>query len=166
MTSLLSSIVTSPSFMTPGILIVPRDCIQRIMDFTDTRTTLLMFLVCRSWYHAVDRTIWLGDTTYYHLPEMYRDAILRCRKIPACVSTSSSSLQDDVRWGYVDVMVLTIQDILQGFECFPSSLKSLCLHESDRYRITDAGLEHISKLMLLTSLDLTYGNLITDVGLA
>eukprot|EP00759_Apiculatamorpha_spiralis_P030452 PhF_6_TR32153/c3_g1_i3/m.47676 len=151
MTSLPSclSVVSGTLSVSP---LLPRDCVQYVTQFTDTTTTLSMFLVCRGWYHAVDRSLWLCDT-FYHLPEMYGDDITRRRKIPPCNYSSVSTLKDDDRWGYVDVMVLKVQDTLEG-ECFPPTLKSLYLRES--YRITDACVAHMSRLTSLTSLDLSY----------
>eukprot|EP00759_Apiculatamorpha_spiralis_P022227 PhF_6_TR26547/c4_g2_i8/m.38387 len=191
MISLPSPIVNIKSSLAQGgPFMIPRDCIQYILQYTDTRTTLSMFLVCRSWYHAVDRILWLGHTFYY-LPEMYGDDIIRRRTIPPCINTSLSRLQDDVRWGNVDAMVLTVHDFLQNVECFPPSLKSLFLRECGHiadgciaqitatttltslisldlhccYRITDAGVAHVSRLTSLTSLSLRCCNLITDAGL-
>eukprot|EP00759_Apiculatamorpha_spiralis_P022218 PhF_6_TR26547/c4_g2_i11/m.38390 len=164
MISLPSPIVNIKSSLAQGgPFMIPRDCIQYILQYTDTRTTLSMFLVCRSWYHAVDRILWLGQAFYY-LPEMYGDDIIRRRTIPPCINTSLSRLQDDVRWGNVNAMVLMVQDTLEGVECFPPSLKLLCLRES--YQITDGCVAHMSTLTSLTSLDLSYCNLITDTGLA
>eukprot|EP00759_Apiculatamorpha_spiralis_P058670 PhF_6_TR9259/c2_g1_i1/m.14676 len=127
MISSVSPILTSAAYDTSVGTLFPRDCLQNVMQFTHTKTTLLMFLVCQSWYHAVDRFVLLGDTFYY-LPEMFGDEIIRRRKFPACVSTSVSTLQGDVRWNNVDVMVLKVLDTLQDDAyCFPVSLKFLCL---------------------------------------
>eukprot|EP00759_Apiculatamorpha_spiralis_P048121 PhF_6_TR4345/c0_g1_i2/m.5858 len=138
MISLLSPILTteSSSCTPPIIPLFLRDCVRYVMQFTSIRTTLSMFLVCRNWYHAMDRVVFLGDTFYY-FPTMFGDEIIRRRNLPACLSGSLSLLQaDDVRWGYAEAMVLKVMDTLvQGVECFPPSLKLLCLRES--YQITD-----------------------------
>eukprot|EP00759_Apiculatamorpha_spiralis_P045490 PhF_6_TR42193/c0_g2_i1/m.63849 len=168
---------------------LPRDCVQHVTQFTDTNTTLSMFLVCRSWYHSVDRIVLLGDT-YYNVPERYVADIIRRRQIPACESSSLPTLQVDARWGCVDVMVFKArQDTLQGGESFPSTLASLYLRDSNGItsgfveqlsmltslaslnlsfctQITDACLAHISTLTSLTSLDLTYCFRITEVSVA
>eukprot|EP00759_Apiculatamorpha_spiralis_P021549 PhF_6_TR26274/c4_g1_i2/m.37631 len=136
-----------------------RDCIEHIMEYTDTETTLSMFLVCRSWYHAVDRVVLFGDT-FYKIPETFVDDIIRRGKIPPCLSRSLSTLQDDVRWGYVKVMVLLeVEDGLQSLKYFPPSLQSLRLSGS-----TDAALAHLSTSTSLTSLDLHECKYITDAG--
>eukprot|EP00759_Apiculatamorpha_spiralis_P022220 PhF_6_TR26547/c4_g2_i3/m.38380/K10280/FBXL14; F-box and leucine-rich repeat protein 14 len=163
MISLPSPIVNIKSSLAQGgPFMIPRDCIQYILQYTDTRTTLSMFLVCRSWYHAVDRILWLGQAFYY-LPEMYGDDIIRRRTIPPCINTSLSRLQDDVRWGNVNAMVLMVQDTLEGVECFPPSLKQLYLRES--YGITNACVAYLSGLTSLTSIDLWDCYQITDASL-
>eukprot|EP00759_Apiculatamorpha_spiralis_P054764 PhF_6_TR7027/c2_g2_i1/m.10509/K10280/FBXL14; F-box and leucine-rich repeat protein 14 len=188
MISLLSPILTGTASRTSGSQLFLRDCVQYVMQFTDTKTTLSMFRVCHSWYHAVDRFLLMGETFYY-FPEMYRDVIIRHRTIPPCVSFSLETFQEDVRWGYVEVMVLKMQDTLQDIESFPPSLTSLCFRESNGIRdecvaqiskttslrlldlsrcdrITDVGFAHLSVLTSLTSLNLWGCNRITDAGLA
>eukprot|EP00759_Apiculatamorpha_spiralis_P039388 PhF_6_TR38174/c4_g1_i1/m.57055/K10280/FBXL14; F-box and leucine-rich repeat protein 14 len=187
MISLLSPIMATAA-STSRTPLLPRDCVQYIMQFTDTGTKLSMFLVHRTWYHAVDRVVWLMDTFYY-LPEMFRDDIIQRRQLSACASSSSlSALQDDFRWGYIDVMVLKVEAELQaGVKCFPESLKSLCLRDSvpisddcvaqmstlasltlldisDCTLITDAGFSHLSTLPSLTKLHLSGCKFITDTG--
>eukprot|EP00759_Apiculatamorpha_spiralis_P039389 PhF_6_TR38174/c4_g1_i2/m.57056 len=189
MISLLSPIMATAA-STSRTPLLPRDCVQYIMQFTDTGTKLSMFLVHRTWYHAVDRVVWLMDTFYY-LPEMFRDDIIQRRQLSACASSSSlSALQDDFRWGYIDVMVLKVEAELQaGVKCFPESLKSLCLRDSvpisddcvaqmstlasltlldisDCTLITDAGFSHLSTVKSLTNLHLSGCTLITDAALA
>eukprot|EP00759_Apiculatamorpha_spiralis_P042623 PhF_6_TR40550/c3_g1_i2/m.60780 len=162
MISLLSPILTTVPD-TPQNLLFPRDCVQNVIQFT-TRTTLSMFMVCRSWYHAVDRYVLLADTFYY-LPEMFKDVMIRRQKTPACISsTFVSTLLDDVRWGYVSVMMLKGLKSLCEVGSFPVSLKSLCLREVNQ--ITDAGLAHVPALTSLISLDHSHCSLITDAGLA
>eukprot|EP00759_Apiculatamorpha_spiralis_P042627 PhF_6_TR40550/c3_g1_i6/m.60784 len=144
MISLLSPILTSTVSDTPQNLLFPRDCVQHVIQFTDTRTTLSMFMVCRSWYHAVDRYVLLADTFYY-LPEMFKDVTIRRQKTPACISSRLvSTLLDDVRWGYVAVMMLKGLKSLCEVGSFPVSLKSLCLREVNQ--IGDVGLAHVSAL--------------------
>eukprot|EP00759_Apiculatamorpha_spiralis_P042625 PhF_6_TR40550/c3_g1_i4/m.60782 len=160
MISLLSPILTTVPD-TPQNLLFPRDCVQYVMQFTDTRTTLSMFMVCRSWYHAVDRYVLLGDTFYY-LPEMFKDVTIQRQNTPACRFVSK--LLEDVRWGYVAVMMLKGLKSLCEVGSFPVSLKSLCLREVNQ--ITDAGLAHVPALTSLISLDHSHCSLITDAGLA
>eukprot|EP00759_Apiculatamorpha_spiralis_P017702 PhF_6_TR23814/c4_g1_i2/m.33353 len=160
--------IAAVSSLSASIALLPHDCIVEIMQFTNVQSKQSMFLVCRRWYHAVDRLLLLGDT-FYNFPEMFVDDIIRRHQIPACVSRSMSTLQDDVRWGKVDVMVLKVQDRLQGVEHFPPSLKSLCLRESTQ--ITDKCVAYLSNphqsmLTSLTSLDLCGCEKITDTGLA
>eukprot|EP00759_Apiculatamorpha_spiralis_P042622 PhF_6_TR40550/c3_g1_i1/m.60779 len=141
MISLLSPILTSTVSDTPQNLLFPRDCVQHVIQFTDIRTTLSMFMVCRSWYHAVDRYVLLADTFYY-LPEMFKDVMIRRQKTPACISsTFVSTLLDDVRWGYVSVMMLKGLKSLCEVGSFPVSLKSLGLREANQ--MTDAGLAQV-----------------------
>eukprot|EP00759_Apiculatamorpha_spiralis_P042624 PhF_6_TR40550/c3_g1_i3/m.60781 len=131
MISLLSPILTSTVSDTPQNLLFPRDCVQHVIQFTDTRTTLSMFMVCRSWYHAVDRYVLLADTFYY-LPEMFKDVTIRRQKTPSCIrSRFVSTLLDDVRWGYVAVMMLKGLTSLCEVGTFPVSLKSLGLREAN-----------------------------------
>eukprot|EP00759_Apiculatamorpha_spiralis_P017704 PhF_6_TR23814/c4_g1_i4/m.33355 len=126
--------IAAVSSLSASIALLPHDCIVEIMQFTNVQSKQSMFLVCRRWYHAVYR---FGDT-FYNFPEMFVDDIIRRHRIPACVSRSMSTLQDDVRWGKVDVMVLKVQDR----ERFPPSLKSLCLRESTQ--ITDKCVAYLS----------------------
>eukprot|EP00759_Apiculatamorpha_spiralis_P031169 PhF_6_TR32942/c4_g1_i3/m.48448 len=154
MISLLTPILTTAAPSTSVSLLLPRDCIQYVMQFTHTQTTLSMFLVCRHWYHAVDRIVLLGDTFYY-LPEWYVDEVVGRGKILPSMSSSLSSLQDDVRWGHVEVMVLKVLDrdmegTMQGrVALFPPSLTSLHFRENDS--LTDTYMEHVSTLTSLTS---------------
>eukprot|EP00759_Apiculatamorpha_spiralis_P055173 PhF_6_TR7305/c2_g1_i3/m.10941 len=126
MFSLFSTSLTSSSSITKpsSSPFLPRDCVYHIMEFTDVKTTLFMYLVCRSWYHAVDRLLMLADTFYY-FPERFVSDILRHRKIPPCPSNSLSSLHNDARWGHTNVMVLVVKDSFQGADCFPPKLTSL-----------------------------------------
>eukprot|EP00759_Apiculatamorpha_spiralis_P055171 PhF_6_TR7305/c2_g1_i1/m.10934 len=104
MFSLFSTSLTSSSSITKpsSSPFLPRDCVYHIMEFTDVKTTLSMYLVRRSWYHAVDRSLMLADTFYY-FPEMCVCDILQRRRIPPCPSNTLLSLHSDVRWGHTNV---------------------------------------------------------------
>eukprot|EP00759_Apiculatamorpha_spiralis_P045205 PhF_6_TR42100/c0_g1_i3/m.63552 len=118
MISLLSPILISPtsvSLGTPGNHLFPRDCTYHIMQFTDKTTTLSMFLVCRSWYHAEYRFLMLADTFYY-FPERFREDIIRVQFIPMCASSSLSTMKGDVRWGSIEALLLKGLDTIDGTE--------------------------------------------------
>eukprot|EP00759_Apiculatamorpha_spiralis_P048054 PhF_6_TR43406/c6_g5_i1/m.66666 len=44
--------------------VLPRDCIDHVLTFCDASTTSNAYLVCRSWYHAVDRYVCVADKIY------------------------------------------------------------------------------------------------------
>eukprot|EP00759_Apiculatamorpha_spiralis_P023860 PhF_6_TR27374/c1_g1_i1/m.40274/K10280/FBXL14; F-box and leucine-rich repeat protein 14 len=165
MISLLSPILPSVSDApVRHTSLIPRDCIQYVIPFTDTPTTLSMFLVCRSWYHSVDRLLWLADS-FYFLPEMFTPDIIGRQKVFHCVGSSVSTRRCDVRWSSISVMVLKSFDSFQGGAgCFPPKLTSVNVWDS--FRLTDAGIALVSQVTTLTSLSLSGCYQITDIGIS
>eukprot|EP00759_Apiculatamorpha_spiralis_P031953 PhF_6_TR33638/c2_g1_i5/m.49166 len=160
MISLLSQIVTTASADGFCYSFLPRDCVNYIMQFTDTTTTSSMFLVCRCWYQSMDRFLLLADTFYY-LPERYREEINESRKKASpCLSSSLPTLMVDARWDHVDAMVFNVPENMLDTDSFPPSLTSLDLRDSRP--IFDTCVARLSTLTSLTTLDLD--GYTTDVG--
>eukprot|EP00759_Apiculatamorpha_spiralis_P018782 PhF_6_TR25125/c0_g1_i4/m.34564 len=76
------------------IQLLPSDCIGHIISFCPPSIASTCYLVCRSWYHAVDRYVCLGDTFYY-LPESFVTEENHHGVFP---SDLLHTLQDDIRW--------------------------------------------------------------------
>eukprot|EP00759_Apiculatamorpha_spiralis_P021627 PhF_6_TR26295/c3_g2_i3/m.37712 len=92
----------------------PQDCINHILSYCDTPTASVAYLVCRSWYHAVDRYVCLGDT-FYNLPESFQPQ--KPRRFP---SGSLHTLQTDIRLQetevvYVDTIEVPPETFAQPF---------------------------------------------------
>eukprot|EP00759_Apiculatamorpha_spiralis_P042789 PhF_6_TR40626/c1_g2_i14/m.60967 len=87
----------SPAF----IRRLPHDCLNHIFSYCPF--PYHAYLVCRSWYHAVDRYVCLGDTFYY-LPEGI-DKVQKPRWFP---STSLPTLCNDERFQYTQVAYIGI----------------------------------------------------------
>eukprot|EP00759_Apiculatamorpha_spiralis_P010795 PhF_6_TR17648/c0_g1_i1/m.26790 len=183
---MISLIVSIPTSARSSPLLF-RDVVYHVQQFVDIPTTLTMFLVCRSWYHVVDRFLLLADAFYY-VPERYTLEYFR-PTISPCLSCSLETLHRDALWSHVDVMVLKVVDTVQRTEYFPPNLTSLfmcgwnritdsevqhlsaltslqLLYLSGCDRITDEGVIHLSKLISLKSLDLSDCKQILDSGVA
>eukprot|EP00759_Apiculatamorpha_spiralis_P009863 PhF_6_TR16971/c0_g1_i1/m.25642/K10268/FBXL2_20; F-box and leucine-rich repeat protein 2/20 len=142
MISLLSPIISCEETQSPTTtqptrqsqILLPRDCLQLIIMFSDESTTLSMFLVCRSWYNAVDRFLCLADDFYY-LPEMFqshfvrRPGNLRCTIIPL-PSDAIPTLKQDPRWEYVQVMHVSVSGKKEVCEGLPPSVRMMYVEGS------------------------------------
>eukprot|EP00759_Apiculatamorpha_spiralis_P007558 PhF_6_TR14739/c0_g2_i1/m.23159 len=132
-----------------GIRRLPRDCINHMLTYCDLSTTFNAYLVCRSWYHAVDRYLCLADA-FYNLPETHR---IRRRRW-ATSRALSSTLQDDARFQRIEVLYLKITD-------HSSTTWSGCLTSHPTLReviielcssVTASGLRTIEAIPTLTEL--------------
>eukprot|EP00759_Apiculatamorpha_spiralis_P047001 PhF_6_TR42977/c0_g1_i11/m.65464 len=115
MTSLPSSLQTSlrSTGPKPGSQLIPQDCVDHVMQFTDAKTALSMFLVCRSWYHAVDRFLLLADDALFSFPERFMLEMMRRQRIPPCLTSSLPTLKSDARWDSIDAMIVKVLDTAQ-----------------------------------------------------
>eukprot|EP00759_Apiculatamorpha_spiralis_P042794 PhF_6_TR40626/c1_g2_i7/m.60962 len=147
----------SPAF----IRRLPHDCLNHIFSYCPF--PYHAYLVCRSWYHAVDRYVCLGDTFYY-LPEGI-DKVQQPRWFP---STSLPTLQCTTMFQHTQVVYLEIENneteasqLISQFESCPS-LEALHLRYIDSM-ITDKNIRGLERLPKVSELDL-YGTKITSVS--
>eukprot|EP00759_Apiculatamorpha_spiralis_P042792 PhF_6_TR40626/c1_g2_i5/m.60960 len=98
---------------------LPRDCVNHILSYCPQSTVSLAYLVCRSWYHAVDRYVCLGDTFYY-LPEGIEVQYPRCFQ----PSTSLPALRENELFHHTEVMYVVVMDVTSCI-FIPDSLKAI-----------------------------------------
>eukprot|EP00759_Apiculatamorpha_spiralis_P059304 PhF_6_TR984/c3_g4_i9/m.1919 len=82
---------------------LPRDCVCYILQFCDPPTTSNAYLVCRPWYHAVDRIATLADKLY-DLPQTFN--IKQRRWFSSC--SLPTLLEEDVRYHRTEVLYVKI----------------------------------------------------------
>eukprot|EP00759_Apiculatamorpha_spiralis_P050708 PhF_6_TR4870/c0_g1_i2/m.6840 len=118
MFSLLTHTSHSTSSTSPSMFLPP-DCIRHVMTYiTDKKVLSTMYLVCRSWYHVADRLMWLTDKFYY-LPQSYQVRFPNSKIEKKCRSALLSSHVGDSCWGYVQILMLTIDSEHEGFVVLP-----------------------------------------------
>eukprot|EP00759_Apiculatamorpha_spiralis_P045541 PhF_6_TR42312/c0_g1_i1/m.63877 len=79
---------------------LPRDCINHILSYCNPSTTSNAYLVCQSWYHAVDRCTYLADK-FYTLTDTFET-----RRRRWCPSSKLSNLEHDERFQKTEVMYI------------------------------------------------------------
>eukprot|EP00759_Apiculatamorpha_spiralis_P046562 PhF_6_TR42876/c0_g1_i1/m.64958 len=72
MISLLPYSAPHPSVMLLPIQKLPRDCLNDIVSFCSKCEQSNINLVCRAWYHAVDRELCLAEKLYYVPDSLHR----------------------------------------------------------------------------------------------
>eukprot|EP00759_Apiculatamorpha_spiralis_P059303 PhF_6_TR984/c3_g4_i8/m.1917 len=82
---------------------LPRDCVCYILQFCDPPTTSNVYLVCRPWYHAVDRIAILADKLY-DLPQTFN--IKQRRWFSSC--SLPTLLEEDVQYHRTEVLYVKI----------------------------------------------------------
>eukprot|EP00759_Apiculatamorpha_spiralis_P018826 PhF_6_TR25142/c1_g1_i3/m.34613 len=118
-------------------LFLPLDCIRHIHSMCDKSTSLTMFLVCRSWYHCVERYLCLADT-YYNLPEAYRDPSPQ-HSSDVHKWCNGSQLwkfkqERDERWN--SVQVVRLEATTRCLDFLPDSIEDLFLKTSTKIQTT------------------------------
>eukprot|EP00759_Apiculatamorpha_spiralis_P029304 PhF_6_TR31505/c0_g1_i4/m.46393 len=140
-----------PSHSSPSLL--AGDCIRHILQFTDKTTTSSMYLVCRSWYHMVDRFLYLSDK-YMYVPEMYRR-----KALPGwCNSSSLPIYREHPCWKYVQFMFLNV-DTLELVD-LPPMIEDLHIDVDSKVKsssgeVLNALCVHLSSSTSLETLDLS-----------
>eukprot|EP00759_Apiculatamorpha_spiralis_P042797 PhF_6_TR40626/c1_g2_i9/m.60965 len=98
---------------------LPRDCVNHILSYCPQSTVSLAYLVCRSWYHAVDRYVCLGDK-FYNLPEGI-NKVQQPRWFP---SSSLPTLRNNEHFHRTEVLYVMV---MEAASCIfiPDSLKEI-----------------------------------------
>eukprot|EP00759_Apiculatamorpha_spiralis_P011059 PhF_6_TR18535/c0_g1_i1/m.27066 len=145
-----------------------RDCLNHILLFCDSSTTSVVHLVCRSWYHTVDRTVCVGDT-FYFLPTIRANALPPpSRKFPSM--WLEASLRDDTRWKFAQHVYLRQSIACDVMDPFLTSLimtTSTTLQKLDVtacQTLSDAGIRGLETISTLEDLVLSNTG-VSDVSL-
>eukprot|EP00759_Apiculatamorpha_spiralis_P050365 PhF_6_TR463/c5_g2_i1/m.193 len=139
---------------------LPNDCVCHIISFCTPSMTSVCYLVCRSWYHAVDRYLCLGDNFYY-VPESFQPKTEITRRFPI---EELNTLRDDVRLQHTQVMCLRVTDISSNMSCLANyrSLRKLDVSTPKRSEGSttttprDAGIRGLETLSALEELSLSH----------
>eukprot|EP00759_Apiculatamorpha_spiralis_P059036 PhF_6_TR9626/c0_g1_i1/m.14870 len=143
---------------------VPRECIAHTFTFCDAITTSNAYLVCRSWYHAVDRYACLADKIYDFPIQWEIQRHLR-RWFP---SASLTRFQDNSRqFQRTEVFYLEMSDHTVPVTDWPKylnlcpALRGVIVKVSPK--TANVNLRPLEEISALTELDLT-GTKISDVS--
>eukprot|EP00759_Apiculatamorpha_spiralis_P050366 PhF_6_TR463/c5_g2_i2/m.194 len=137
---------------------LPNDCVCHIISFCTPSMTSVCYLVCRSWYHAVDRYLCLGDNFYY-VPESFQPKTEITRRFPI---EELNTLRDDVRLQHTQVLYLTGE--VSRFASSPwVSFRSLRKLDASGCKMPDTCVDGIESILTLEELNLSNTG-ITDVS--
>eukprot|EP00759_Apiculatamorpha_spiralis_P042711 PhF_6_TR40589/c0_g1_i1/m.60873 len=127
---------------------LPRDCVHDILTFCDPSTSSNTYLVCQSWYHAVDR---LADD----LPE--RIVIRNPRWFP---STSLPKLQELSQYQRTEFLYLRMVDRSISVDTWLSYLTLLPtlreVHVKGYRDTTNEDVETLGSIVKVTSMNLKH----------
>eukprot|EP00759_Apiculatamorpha_spiralis_P052368 PhF_6_TR5675/c0_g1_i1/m.8356 len=121
MLSLVKTSDEPTTYKRGGAYQLPQDCINHVLSFCEPTAASAVYLVCRSWYHSVDRHLCLADDFYY-LPDTSKTIKYRWYRTSAKMDTLKKT---DNRWAYIQTMYITV-DSTNDIK-FPPALMTLTL---------------------------------------
>eukprot|EP00759_Apiculatamorpha_spiralis_P032551 PhF_6_TR3395/c0_g3_i1/m.4863 len=179
MSLILAAATSEPREAQGYIQHLPHDCVSHITSFCPSSTKLAAYLVCRSWYHGVERYVCLADTFYY-LPKTL-DFLnkLAGGNRRTFFRGSLSTIQEDARYELIEVMYIECGCDGGALSSQLSLCKKLSIvnvlgygRDSElppkkmniaRRSLTDNSIRGLETIPTLKELDLSYTN-ITDVS--
>eukprot|EP00759_Apiculatamorpha_spiralis_P043530 PhF_6_TR40827/c1_g2_i17/m.61801 len=124
---------TSYRNQTSHVLRLPRDCRSNILTYCETTTRSSVYLVCRSWYDAVDRNVYLMDKVYY-FPESFIPSHFRIQWFPSD-RLHLLQQQHEELWGLIQIVYIKVTASLDSVT-LPPLTKKLHINLTCEYRLS------------------------------
>eukprot|EP00759_Apiculatamorpha_spiralis_P043523 PhF_6_TR40827/c1_g2_i1/m.61789 len=121
--SLIKPNDTTSSFryQSSHVLRLPRDCRNRILTYCETTAQSNVYLVCRSWYDAVDRNVCLMDRVYY-FPESFIPIPNKIQWFPSDRLHLLQQRHEEL-WGLIQIVCIKVTASLDSVTLPPLTKK-------------------------------------------